>query len=625
MYRLILLCAFSMLSLVRCGDAVALNPADLDSAFGANGTALTPSQIPQGSPIFASAHAVAQTSDGKLLVAGVCSFIGTGDGCVVRYGIDGVVDATFGQGGIATVSAKPTEYRASPVALILRDTGKFVVVGECSATFTYPFGAWCLTQFLPDGIVDAAFGVGGVARLQPSDLGYGQLRRSVMQSDGKILVVGGCPDAASSTVQLSSRFCILRYLTDGHLDSAFGKQGLVSTLSGDAFDTIGAIDVQPEGKILVAAACHPPSAEPTVFCLFRYQADGSVDNTFGNGGRLLTSVETVDQTIQMVVHSDGSVVLAGYCVLNSLCLVRYSNNGTLDSNFGLAGLSVVKFKSFFQSRALRVTAEGKYLVAGECLTDNTYLGSCVDRLLANGKLDASFGVGGKADIHITGVQDRPNDLLVQRDGKYVVVGVCSTPTPNHSTYSNRICLVRLRGDATATAIAPNKTMAEFRYLPLDYYFITSRNSEKALLDGLASTGWERTGQTFAVQTEKAAANVAISRFFFDKVAIGKSRGSHFYTAIESEKAALRALNPSNSTSPTLPFDEGEDSYAFLPPIEGIGGSCANNLVPVFRVFRGSARFPDNPNHRFVTDPALYRQLVSQGWDDEGVKLCVLRL
>jgi hypothetical protein len=43
---------------------------------------------------------------------------------------------------------------------------------------------------------------------------------------------------------------------------------------------------------------------------------------------------------------------------------------------------------------------------------------------------------------------------------------------------------------------------------------------------------------------------------------------------------------------------------------------------VFRIFRGQARFPDNPNHRFTTDPAIYNAFVAQGWDGEGVKFCV---
>jgi hypothetical protein len=91
--------------------------------------------------------------------------------------------------------------------------------------------------------------------------------------------------------------------------------------------------------------------------------------------------------------------------------------------------------------------------------------------------------------------------------------------------------------------------------------------------------------------------------------------------VDSEKIALATLNPNNQASPRLPYYEGIDSYAFLPVIEGIGGSCAAGQVPVYRAFRGQTRFPDDPNHRFTTSLTLYNQLVALGWDGEGVKLC----
>ena len=111
-------------------------------------------------------------------------------------------------------------------------------------------------------------------------------------------------------------------------------------------------------------------------------------------------------------------------------------------------------------------------------------------------------------------------------------------------------------------------------------------------------------------------------FYFDKVAVGGSRGSHFYTLVDAELLALVGLNPTNAPLPRLPVSEGVDSFAFLPLVEGIGGSCAAGLTPVYRLFRGNARFPDNPNHRFTISTAIFNDFVAQGWDGEGVKFCV---
>ena len=180
--------------------------------------------------------------------------------------------------------------------------------------------------------------------------------------------------------------------------------------------------------------------------------------------------------------------------------------------------------------------------------------------------------------------------------------------------------VSLAGSGAAAASATTTTMVEYYFAALDYYFITSRAGDIALLDGLAA--WQRTGKSFKVYTDIQPGSSAINRYYFDQVAVKNSRGSHFYTLVQDEKNLLAGLNPSNSQAPRLPYNEGVDSHAFAPAVEGVGGSCAAGLTPVYRIFRGQVRFPDNPNHRFTTDTSVYNTFVALGWDGEGVKFCV---
>lgn len=169
--------------------------------------------------------------------------------------------------------------------------------------------------------------------------------------------------------------------------------------------------------------------------------------------------------------------------------------------------------------------------------------------------------------------------------------------------------------------APRRlTMTEFLFVPLNYYFMTSRDSEKTLLDSLPD--WRRSGESFSTYAENEIDTFAVNRFYFDKVAKNETRGSHFYTAIGSEKAALRSVNPGNLALPKKPLDEGSDSFAHLPVIEGVGGLCAAGQLPVYRAFRGNDRFPDDPNHRFTTNVTNYNSIVANGWTAEGVKLCI---
>ena len=196
----------------------------------------------------------------------------------------------------------------------------------------------------------------------------------------------------------------------------------------------------------------------------------------------------------------------------------------------------------------------------------------------------------------------------------------ATLTVNHNAPVST-STVSLAGTGTTPTPPPTTTpIIEYYFPALDYYFITSRAADIALLDTLSA--WQRTGKSFNVYIAQQAGTLGLNRYYFDQVAVNNTRGSHFYTLVQTEKDLLASLNPANSQAPRLPFNEGVDSYAFAPVVEGVGGSCAAGLKPVFRIFRGQTRFPDNPNHRFTTDTAVYNSFVALGWDGEGVKFCV---
>lgn len=213
-----------------------------------------------------------------------------------------------------------------------------------------------------------------------------------------------------------------------------------------------------------------------------------------------------------------------------------------------------------------------------------------------------------------------NSCTVQLRFQPTVEGVqVRTLSIGHNASASAVT-VGLSGTGGASS-APNlRTMVEYVYLPLNYFFITSRDDDTVTLDAIA--GFQRTGLSFSVYATQTGSAKAISRFYFDKVAVNGSRGSHFYTLLDSDKAALTALNPGNAQTPRLPYNEGIDSWAFLPVVAGVGGSCASGQRPIYRMFRGGARFPDDPNHRFTSDVATYNAFVAQGWDGEGVNFCV---
>lgn len=133
-----------------------------------------------------------------------------------------------------------------------------------------------------------------------------------------------------------------------------------------------------------------------------------------------------------------------------------------------------------------------------------------------------------------------------------------------------VALLMLLASGTSVASA---VMVEFYNAELDYFFITSRPAEAAALDTL--TGWQRTGLGFTVESEPSATTIPLTRFFFADVARGGTRGSHFYTLSDADRAALHALNPGNASISGKPQDEGTDSYS----VAGNAGTCSDSRVP----------------------------------------------
>ncbi len=209
--------------------------------------------------------------------------------------------------------------------------------------------------------------------------------------------------------------------------------------------------------------------------------------------------------------------------------------------------------------------------------------------------------------------------IVARFAPDAAGGQTGTLTLNHNA-SGPPVTVSLSGTGVGLTSTTTKSMVEYLYVPLNYFFITSRDSDKLLLDTVAT--FQRTGQSFPVLAAREGDAKSITRFFFDKVAVQASRGSHFYTLLDEEKALLAAANPTNAATAGLPLNEGVDSWAFLPLVTGPGGSCASGQTPVFRLFRGNVRFPDDPNHRFTVSTSIYNEYVALGWDGEGVRFCV---
>src|SRR6185295_19058268 len=133
----------------------------------------------------------------------------------------------------------------------------------------------------PDGSLDSTFGINGKTTTPiGSHDDYGL--SIALQPDSKI-VVGGYINNG-----LNNDFALLRYKSDGSPDSTFGTNGMVTTPVGSYGDNANSIAIQPDGKIV--AGGYSDTTTGDFFAVVRYNNDGTIDTTFGPGGKVVTHI-----------------------------------------------------------------------------------------------------------------------------------------------------------------------------------------------------------------------------------------------------------------------------------------------------------------------------------------------
>ena len=221
-------------------------------------------------------------------------------------------------------------------ALAIQGDGKLVVAG-----YSYDSGldqyVFALVRYNTDGTPDATFGTGGIVTTAIGAIDDEAFALAI-QADGK-LVVAGYTDTG-----IQYKFALVRYNTDGSLDTTFDGDGIVTTPMGAVDDEVFALAIQGDGKLVAAGFSSQGSPSPYEFALARYTTSGSLDPTFGTGGKVLTAVGTSDDEINAVaIQGDGKPVAAGFSFSSKLgqyefAVARYTTDGDPDLTFNTTGI-----------------------------------------------------------------------------------------------------------------------------------------------------------------------------------------------------------------------------------------------------------------------------------------------
>jgi len=384
-------------------------PGSVDTSFQ-SGHVVTPV-----GPSDAYATAMAAQADGKILVVGK-SYDHQGDFAVLRLEQDGKLDQAFGEGGLVITEVGQGADLAQ--AVVVDDEGRIVVAGSSSSADT---GIdFALVRYLPDGTLDASFGDGGrVVTALGTDTD--RALSMVLQADGKIVLGGDTNRGTSST---GVDFALCRYQDDGALDASFGEAGCAvqSVAENTGTDSVYALALQEvDGKNYIVAAGGEGD-----FMLARFDERGELDDSFGDSGSVVGVFGSVIGAARGVaINQAGGIVVGGH-VGHDFALAQLTADGSLDADFGEEGkvLTAVSADNWDEAQGLALEDSGSIVVAGWAYEGaSSSANTVVVRYQPSGSLDTDFGEAGivVSEVAAPTKPDQSMALLLSADDRVPAV------------------------------------------------------------------------------------------------------------------------------------------------------------------------------------------------------------
>jgi len=324
------------------------------------------------------------------------------------------LDPSFGNNGYNHLSFPEESFGKAGV---VTPDDKIIVVGEFElSSLDWRVG---VARFLPDGALDNSFSSDGIDSLNVGS--NSTIMDVALQPNGKIVVLGRTANYDH---------LVVRFMPDGGPDLSFGTNGFI-TLTGINGDLAVALSLQTDGKIVVAGRSAYNSSTNSRAFLFRLNTDGSVDNSFGTEGWVFEDIGLLqnESSTDVIAQDDGKIICSGYLtgvgVTDQFYLVRYNANGTLDNSFGSGGMvvdSIIGTGAHFYPSDLLQLDNNKYLVGGNLLLNDSSF-TCVARFLPNGIIDNTFDSDGWQAMRVPGREfTSTTGIALRTDGSVLIGG-----------------------------------------------------------------------------------------------------------------------------------------------------------------------------------------------------------
>jgi uncharacterized delta-60 repeat protein len=368
-----------------------------------------------------SAGDVAIQSDGKIVAAGFGMGPGEFDFAVARYNnFDGSLDTSFAGDGTVTTDFNTSDDRGWAVAI--QSDGKIVVAGQTFVARSVGGSDldFALVRYNSDGSLDTGFSGDGKVNV---DLGGTETDAALdvaIQSDGKIVAAGYVRNLFPDPLGPSD-FAVARFNADGTADTGFGVGGKITTDFATDHDEASAVAIQSDGRIVAAG---PAFSGTFDFGLARYNTNGTPDTNWGGDGTVLTNLGGTDSATGLAIQPDQMIVAVGSTTQSGgvdTALARYTTTGGLDPGFDGNGTATIDYGGADDFASdVALQTDGKIVTAGSRLI-GTY-DFAVSRFLSNGSPDTQWSGDGKVTTDFGGASDIGHGVAIQSDGKIVVAG-----------------------------------------------------------------------------------------------------------------------------------------------------------------------------------------------------------
>jgi uncharacterized delta-60 repeat protein len=439
----LVVCLLMLVPLIQPSAAQADDPISLDISFGTGGIVTTPIEIN------AEANSVVMQSDGKIVVVGYSDTGTNNDFAVARYNEGGSLDESFGTGGddgidgvVKTNICEDCSNSIATSVVIQNVAGvqKIIVVGKTSRTGSGQ--DFVIVRYNPDGLLDTTFGATETPGIDILEIGSdNDIATSVVIQNvagvQKIIVVGHTIFdvwVGEEIVGSSVDFVIVRYNEAG----IFDRSNLVDLGSDEEAASVAIQNIAGEQKIIVAGTILN-SEFGNDFVVIRLKEDLTFDTSFGDGGNVkthITASEDGDVATSVAIQNiagEQKIVVSGHAQKSELArvfaVVRYFENGLLDESFGtvdddgIDGVVLTQIGIEAEANSVVVQSDGKIVVVGGTVYQPNPDVEVYDLDFAGANYNADGSLIGvlTTDIEV-GSEESAYSVVLQSDGKIVVAG-----------------------------------------------------------------------------------------------------------------------------------------------------------------------------------------------------------